>query len=29
VIEGVGHWVNYEAADRVNAVLLELLTRRP
>ena len=29
VIEGAGHWVNYEAADRVNAVLLELLTRRP
>jgi pimeloyl-ACP methyl ester carboxylesterase len=25
VIEGAGHWANYEAADRVNAVLLETL----
>jgi pimeloyl-ACP methyl ester carboxylesterase len=28
VIEGAGHWVTYEAADRVNAALFELLTRR-
>jgi len=28
VIEGAGHWVNYEAADAVNAALLELLARR-
>jgi pimeloyl-ACP methyl ester carboxylesterase len=27
VIEGAGHWVTYEAADRVNAALLELLVR--
>lgn len=28
VIEGAGHWVNYEAAHAVNAALLELLARR-
>jgi 2-hydroxy-6-oxonona-2,4-dienedioate hydrolase len=28
VIKGAGHWVNYEAADVVNAALLELLSRR-
>jgi pimeloyl-ACP methyl ester carboxylesterase len=28
VIEGAGHWVTYEAADRVNAALFELLARR-
>ena len=27
IIEGAGHWVLYEAADRVNAVLLALLGR--
>jgi pimeloyl-ACP methyl ester carboxylesterase len=27
VIEGAGHWVPYEAADQVNAALLELLAR--
>ena len=27
IIEGAGHWVLYEAADRVNAVLLALLDR--
>ena len=28
VIEPAGHWVNYEAADEVNALLIEWLTRR-
>jgi len=28
VIETAGHWVNYEAADRVNDLLVELLTGR-
>jgi 2-hydroxy-6-oxonona-2,4-dienedioate hydrolase len=28
VIEAAGHWVTYEAPDRVNAALFELLTRR-
>jgi pimeloyl-ACP methyl ester carboxylesterase len=27
VIEGAGHWVPYEAADQVNAALLDLLAR--
>lgn len=27
VIEGAGHWVAYEAAEQVNAALLELLSR--
>jgi pimeloyl-ACP methyl ester carboxylesterase len=27
VIEGAGHWVTYEAAEQVNAALLELLAR--
>jgi len=25
VIDGAGHWVPYEAADRVNAALLDML----
>ncbi len=25
VIEGAGHWAIYEAADRVNPILLEVL----
>lgn len=29
VIEGAGHWVCYEAADQVNAVLLDVLRERP
>jgi 2-hydroxy-6-oxonona-2,4-dienedioate hydrolase len=28
VIEPAGHWVNYEAAEQVNALLVELLARR-
>ena len=28
VIQPAGHWVNYEAADQVNALLIEWLTRR-
>jgi pimeloyl-ACP methyl ester carboxylesterase len=28
VIEGAGHWVTYEAADEVNAALVELLSRQ-
>jgi pimeloyl-ACP methyl ester carboxylesterase len=28
VIEPAGHWVNYEAAAEVNALLIEWLTRR-
>jgi len=28
VIESAGHWVNYEAADQVNRLLLEWLARR-
>jgi pimeloyl-ACP methyl ester carboxylesterase len=28
VIEGAGHWVNYEAAPEVNRLLIEWLTRR-
>jgi pimeloyl-ACP methyl ester carboxylesterase len=28
VIEGAGHWVNYEAAEQVNALLVEMLARR-
>jgi pimeloyl-ACP methyl ester carboxylesterase len=28
VIEPAGHWVNYEAASEVNALLIEWLTRR-
>ncbi|HEY7039515.1 MAG TPA: alpha/beta hydrolase [Methylomirabilota bacterium] len=28
VIEGAGHWVNYEAASEVNGLLIEWLTRR-
>jgi pimeloyl-ACP methyl ester carboxylesterase len=28
VIEAAGHWVNYEAAEQVNALLVELLARR-
>ena len=27
VLEGVGHWVTYEAAEEVNRALIELLTR--
>jgi pimeloyl-ACP methyl ester carboxylesterase len=28
VIDGAGHWVNYEAAEEVNALLPEMLARR-
>ncbi len=28
VIDGAGHWVNYEAAEEVNALLAEMLARR-
>jgi pimeloyl-ACP methyl ester carboxylesterase len=28
VIDGAGHWVNYEAADEVNALIAEMLARR-
>ena len=28
VIDRAGHWVNYEAADEVNALLAEMLARR-
>jgi pimeloyl-ACP methyl ester carboxylesterase len=28
VIDGTGHWVNYEAADEVNALIAEMLARR-
>ena len=28
VIDGAGHWVNYEAAREVNALLPEMLARR-
>ena len=28
VIDGAGHWVNYEAAEEVNALLSEMLARR-
>jgi pimeloyl-ACP methyl ester carboxylesterase len=29
LIPGVGHWAAYEAADTVNAILLEMLARTP
>jgi pimeloyl-ACP methyl ester carboxylesterase len=28
VIDRAGHWVNYEAAEEVNALLAEMLARR-
>jgi pimeloyl-ACP methyl ester carboxylesterase len=29
VVEGAGHWINYEAAEEVNALLIGLLARGP